>query len=448
MIACCDSLRIRSVPIPPRFVDLFAGCGGLSLGLVAAGMRPILAVEKSAMAAETYFHNFISRLPADSDEYDAFLSADVRRQANTGLVVGTVSDAIAAGVFERLGGDVHVVVGGPPCQGFSLAGQRDPNDPRNSLAWDFLKVVELIRPKAVLMENVPGMRSSFGGTPADQSTFRQLSDALGQTEPGYYVAAPQLRADDFGVPQGRVRQFLLAVRRDLGSRATCAIPAPHRTARVTAGEALMDLNDNNYVAPVWDLPYASASGAFAKEMRAGHRLAPPTASGAPPPDEPPNHQLRVHSDRVALRFRLYHALALHGLSPESINWGEAIPVNLTYPLRTPDGSVIAETPTQLASVASRLRSKKHSQRVLAPGSPSPTVMTIPDDFIHPTRPRTLTVREMARLQSFPDLFEFRGKVTTGGASRRVDVPQYTQVGNAVPPLLGMAIGVSLSKVLT
>jgi DNA (cytosine-5)-methyltransferase 1 len=101
----------------------------------------------------------------------------------------------------------------------------------------------------------------------------------------------------------------------------------------------------------------------------------------------------------------------------------------------------------LAHEMASLASRKHSQRVIRADRPAPTMLSLPDDFIHPRFPRTLTVREMARLQSFPDSFEFFGKVTTGSHRRRVEVPQYTQVGNAVPPLLAAAIGRHLAQIL-
>jgi DNA (cytosine-5)-methyltransferase 1 len=94
-----------------------------------------------------------------------------------------------------------------------------------------------------------------------------------------------------------------------------------------------------------------------------------------------------------------------------------------------------------------LKTKKHSQRPLKIDAPSPTVVSIPDDVIHPLYPRTFTVREQARFQSFPDYFEFRSKETTGGGKRKTEVPQYTQVGNAVPPLMAKVIGEHIKELL-
>ena len=104
-------------------------------------------------------------------------------------------------------------------------------------------------------------------------------------------------------------------------------------------------------------------------------------------------------------------------------------VGAQFPAKSPDGCTIAKNIDELVTLIIDLGTKKHSQRPLNWDSPAPTVVSLPDDFVHPSQPRTLTVREMARFQSFPDSFEFRAKETTGSLRRRFEVPQYTQVGN-------------------
>jgi len=174
-----------------------------------------------------------------------------------------------------------------------------------------------------------------------------------------------------------------------------------------------------------------------------------------------NHNKRAHSDRVELRFRLYQALWKQGVSAELLthgfqaraeegpagDLGQSIEKLVRFPLVAPDGVVLAANASQAAEIFRQLATKKHSQRALSWEKPSPTVLSIPDDFVHPTEPRTMTVRELARFQSFPDAFEFRGKETTGGLKRRTEVPQYTQVGNAVPPRLALAVGSRLKEIL-
>jgi DNA (cytosine-5)-methyltransferase 1 len=153
-------------------------------------------------------------------------------------------------------------------------------------------------------------------------------------------------------------------------------------------------------------------------------------------------QADVHHeiDPASSEERVEGALAGHGLK---------------FPLRLEDGSPIVDPETgsgfrnrrALARTIVKLSTRKHSQRMLRADQPSPTMLSLPDDFVHYAEPRTLTVREMARLQSFPDSFVFHSKETTGSERRRVEVPQYTQVGNAVPPLLARAVGRHLMGIL-
>jgi DNA (cytosine-5)-methyltransferase 1 len=112
-----------------------------------------------------------------------------------------------------------------------------------------------------------------------------------------------------------------------------------------------------------------------------------------------------------------------------------------------DEDFAEDTDKDLVDVILRLGTRKHTQKVVPANRPAPTVVTLPDDYIHPSQPRIMTVRELARIQSFPDWFEFRAKETTGGTRRRVDVPQYSQVGNAVPPLLAQAVGEVVKRLL-
>ena len=113
----------------------------------------------------------------------------------------------------------------------------------------------------------------------------------------------------------------------------------------------------------------------------------------------------------------------------------------------PNRDFVSDGDHDLVDVVMRLATLKHTQRVVDADEPAPTVVTLPDDYVHPFESRIMTVRELARLQSFPDWFEFRSKETTGSHRRKVEVPQYTQVGNAVPPLMAQAIGELLFRVL-
>ena len=146
------------------YIDLFAGCGGLSLGLEKAGFKLELAVEKSDMAAETFYHNFIQRIKSD-DQWKKFASSEtsVMEQAQQKLVVKELQAVLECEeLIQKLKDqDIDLIAGGPPCQGFSLAGRRNPKDIRNKLPWQFLELADKVRPKAVIIENVSGMKQNF-----------------------------------------------------------------------------------------------------------------------------------------------------------------------------------------------------------------------------------------------------------------------------------------------
>jgi DNA (cytosine-5)-methyltransferase 1 len=470
------------MPNKLTYVDLFAGCGGLSLGLEQAGFSLELAVEKSDMAAETFYHNFIEPI-TDQDKWKSFCAAStsVEEQAQKRLVVKQLSDVLACKslLADLRTRDIDLVAGGPPCQGFSLAGRRNPSDIRNKLPWEFLDFVEAVSPKAVIIENVSGMSQDFKKH-AQASPFDQLRQALMQTGEGYCVQPVLLNAMYYGAPQHRPRVMLLALRNDLaeftglkfsektwrsefdrlGSVAFPERPgiAPRTTHFgddiLTVADAIADLSDTGY-------RRLSNLSKFAHEMREGADWRP---AGAKPDDRKrslANHTLRKHAEHIKDRFRLYQFFRDQGIHTKTI----AVPKNedLTvsgkrqllldvlkdakYPACAPDKKILAENVDDLIDLILTLGTKKHSQRPLSWSSPSPTVVSLPDDYVHPELPRTMTVREMARFQSFPDNFEFRAKETTGSLRRRVEVPQYTQVGNAVPPKMAKAVGLSMKAAL-
>ena len=230
------------------------------------------------------------------------------------------------------------------------------------------------------------------------------------------------------------------------------IAPPVRTMRSpTASEAIWDLLGSQY-APIDLAPSASAReyALRARGIDTSQEIVPANLNGV----QPPNHGFRSHKEATRTRFRLLRLFREHGISEHLFTLaatGEAgiepqlrpleplLPIE--FPLRT------VETLRQLEFLVRSLPSLKHTQRALDRNAPSPTITTLPDDLCHYAADRTLTVREMARLQSFPDSFVFRGKETTGGKKRRVEVPQYSQVANAVPPRLAQALGTQLKALL-
>lgn len=453
-----------------KYVDLFAGCGGLSLGFERAGFKLVLAVEKSEMAAHTFYHNFIKRTYND-DAWRRYNSRAIMSQYRSKLISKELKTLLGQTslINDLRNRAVDVVMGGPPCQGFSLAGKRNPKDSRNQLPWQYLEFIKAVRPKAVIVENVVGMGHSY--KQGRVSPFDSLREALQTVTPAYLLQAVHVNAMHYGVPEFRPRLMILGLRKDIAKaqniRASGAlwhsdfidevnsvpdmapVPTTKKAGVRTLRDAIADLENTPTVAP------QQGNSEFLEDMRdiKRWRLNPINSR------EIPNQNKRNHQERVKTRFRLYQYLVNQGLPTNILNIPAEYSIRearqklkellrvANIPAVSPDGTLLASTREELVDLVIHLKTKKHSQRPLKWDEPAPTVVTIPDDHIHPTEPRVFTVRELARLQSFPDAFEFRSKETTGSSRRRFEVPQYSQVGNAVPPLLAYSIGKRFREIL-
>lgn len=395
----------------PTCIDLFAGCGGLSLGLGAAGFTTLFGVEAHADAFLTYQHNLLAHR-GERHHWPDWL--DKRPWYAQDLLTHHRQELAA--LREK----VDLIAGGPPCQGFSMNGLRRPDDPRSRMVDVYLEYVETVRPRLVLLENVVGFRSMKHRTGGTYSEYvaRQLDDL------GYDTWFDILRAADWGVPQRRPRFVLVAAlkatlpgidpiqRMRVGRRAFLeerGLGAGPTSARA----AISDLEETDELAldAEWGqhgfkaLQRASEPASpYQKLMRAGSF------------EQPHDMRLPRHSATSILRMRDILDNCERGVC-----------------LRLEDRQ--------------RLGIRKRSTTPLDPDAPSPTISTLPDDLVHYSRPRSMTVREHARLQSFPDWFSFRGPYTTGGKRRKDACPRYTQVGNAVPPLLAEALGEMLAGLL-
>ena len=518
------------------FIDLFAGCGGFSLGFRAAGFHEKLAVERSGMAAETYIHNLIQSLPdcasqsalgfkaridkiqelqhlnaafeiADNqpkEERSQQRVDDLNKQVRSlkGMMDGEFREFVSKDGARLIVDDINnvnkrlkkllkkspeeftadVVVGGPPCQGFSLAGKRGgDNDPRNSLVHSFKEFIFATNPKMFVMENVVGIGSKFKDK--DRSTLKDIETYF-QSE--YHTSPLKVNAKYHGVPQSRPRRLLVGISKEftkqlkqesienVSRQLEIALDVDCREASkkdlFTTKQALSSfpLRKNS--------PYKKQLDRLAKHLKE-HGKKSKTF----------NHEERVHAATTIERFKIYHKLAatnneslislrLAGSNDTKKFWHKMLTelnereLISSLDLESFDGKLTQHQIDRINGIliskrlkkirtqvnpalykkiknTSSIFTSKHSQKVLRPDACSPTIMTIPDDYIHYQEPRTLTVREMARLQSFPDQFVFRGKVTTGGKLRKHQVPQYTQVGNAVPPLLAYAIAEAVESVL-
>ncbi len=384
-----------------KSVDLFAGAGGLSCGLKQSGFIPLLANELVPQYAETYQLNH---------QETQVIIGDVRQVCETNL-------RALLGVNE---GEIDLVAGGPPCQGFSInAPIRTLDDERNHLFKDFLRVVSSLKPKAVLIENVPGIVSLGKGTVVQQ-IYAEL-EAL-----GYKVRHKILFAGHYGIPQMRFRTVFVGIRHFKGE---ITFPEPEFAAKAVAnfsGAKELCISTPPIFYPnlkpqvnVWDalsdLP----------EIANGQTISPEEYASEPQND----YQKYLRKDCKKLTAHYCARIA---------------EVNLERLKYIHQGGSWRDIPHELLpNGLKRARRSDHTKRYgrLHPDALCSTVLTKCDphwgSFFHPTQDRVISVREAARIQSFPDHYLFSGSITQ----------QYEQVGNAVPPLLGKVIGDEIIRML-
>lgn len=355
-------------------IDLFAGCGGLSKGFEDAGFKAVLAVEKDLWASDTYRHN----------------------HPNATVLNGSVEEQ---NLKEFIEGEIDGIVGGPPCQGFSLSGNRDPNDPRNSMFVHFAKAVDDFKPKFLLMENVPGILSA---TNSDKESVRDIIIKI-LSDVGYKIAVQIVDASEHSVPQKRKRVFFIGTRKDLDLDPQLLYPEPKNTT-VSVLEAISDLPDldRKNRGQETALYTKNPITPYQKIMREGSQ-------------ELHNHVCMRHTERLVNRFKqIKPGQSVADVSPEhsAVKRGNA---------NVKSGKVFSQNNMRV-----------HGDQ------PCPTVpASFQSNFVHPTQDRNFTAREGARLQSFPDSYLFKGKRTL--MSWEKNLSQYNQIGNAVPPLLAKNI---------
>ncbi len=389
------------------------------MGLHEAGWDGIFAAERDPMAFETLHANLV----ADDAPFDAFQKwPDWLEKRPMGVEELLAGENLAN--LEGLRGKVTLVAGGPPCQGFSVGGRRNGQDDRNGLVQYLLDVVEAVEPPFVLIENVEGMARPFRANPgeAPESVADQTVARL--TEIGYTASFSVADASRFGVPQTRKRVLIFGVQRDLvGAQAVVDLGSQLEAIRpahldglglsgerpVSVWEAMHDLSGTRRIACPDSAgfeagTYGPPESTYAKMMR----------SGLDANAVPDSHRFTKHGDRILELYTDAH--------------------------RTQPPGRLSKSFLMAAGT------KKDKKVVLDPALPSSTITTHPDEFIHFEEPRNVTVREMARLQSFPDVFAFRGRYTINGPRRRFDVARCSQVGNAVPPLLALAVGRAIESV--
>lgn len=362
----------------PVGVDLFAGAGGLSLGFEQAGFDIAACVEIDPIHCVTHEFNFPYSASVCASVVD-LSGAAIRRRAGLG---------------ER---DIDVVFGGAPCQGFSMIGKRALDDPRNALVAHYVRLVAELRPRYCVFENVKGLTVG-----AHARFLQELIELL--REAGYNVLTPYrvLNAADYGVPQNRLRLFLIASRMDQNP---AAYPAPS-SASTTVGEAIDDLPDADAFPELSDGDTVAANwttrSTYARRLR-----------GLEADQDDFGHPRQHDPNLLTCSMRTTH-------TPESMRrFSEAGP-GTTEPV-----SRFFKLPVD--GRCNTLRAGTDSARG-AFTSPRP---------IHPKNPRVITVREAARLHSYPDWFRFHVTKWHG----------FRQIGNSVPPLLGRAVAAEVMRAL-
>lgn len=390
-------------PKPLMSLDLFAGAGGLSEGLREAGFTSLYANEISPRYAQTYAANH-PRTQVDS--------RDIRQ-------------VDACKIRDLLGlkpGELHLLAGGPPCQGFSInAPKRSAEDSRNHLFREYLRFVTEFQPQTVMIENVPGMVSFEGG-----ATLEAILESLKQL--GYDADVRILYAPHYGIPQTRWRTIILGNR--IGVDPVTLFPEPLRNAPVRVnftsqfgGKNLVNLPRSvelpSHVTvrdAIGDLPVLQ-NGELGESIKAYRTSA----------ENPYQQLMRVGSSGVTC----HEAARLSKINLERMS-------------HIPPGGNWTDIPDALLPRGMRMaRRSDHTKRYgrVDPEGLASTILTKCDPhwgaYFHYAQERAFTVREAARIQSFPDTYVFHG-------SR---VEQYEQVGNAVPPLLGAAVGRAITQVL-
>ena len=343
-----------------KIIDLFCGCGGLSLGFEMAGFESALAVDLWKDAIVTYNHNRKNKVGICEDIHN-----------------------LTDGYLESLNkdGEIIGVIGGPPCQGYSTVGTRDINDPRNHLYMQYCRVVEKVRPKFFVLENVKGLTTLMNGMFRDD-IYNRFSSL------GYTVVYKVINAAHYGVPQNRQRVFFVGIRGD-----EFQFPEANELDLITCSDALSDLPPLGDFDGDWlehDYLFAPQNGYQAMMRSGSHKIL--------------NHQITKHSDQTKQIISMI-----------------------------PDGGKIKDLPREYWDIRkyNKAFERMSSQR------PSNTVDTGHRNYFHYSENRIPTARENARLQSFPDTFEFIGTRTS----------QYKQIGNAVPPLLAYAIANAIKQML-
>ncbi|WP_034669604.1 DNA cytosine methyltransferase [Chryseobacterium populi] len=400
-----------------NYIDLFSGCGGLSLGLHNSNWQGVFAIEKNSDAFKTLEYNLINKKKHfDWPNWLTKSAHDINE-----VIKNHSSD------LKNLRGQINLIAGGPPCQGFSMAGRRNESDERNELIKSYIQFVDLVQPDLIFFENVRGFTMEFKknkekGIAYSELVLKSLRDL------GYYVQGKLVNFSEYGVPQKRTRFILIGIKcsknnasqemvnsffSELEKNKYSFLKSKKLKFINTVEDAISDLVQSNGIVESIDSSgyksskYGQPVSKYQKYLR--KNITNKT---------PDSHRFAKHQETTIKKFQ-----KILDLTKDRRN------LDITNEIRL------------------RFNIKKHTIIPLSEKDCSPTITTLPDDYIHYKEPRILTVREYARLQSFPDWYEFKGKYTTGGKLRKKEVPRYSQIGNAIPPLFAEQAGIILRNLL-
>lgn len=437
----------------PYAIDLFCGAGGCSEGLIQAGFHILFSSDISDMVEKTYRHRH-EQLGLIQGKNTWYERADIKNLTGADIKKRMSELEIFKG---RDVPDIDLLIGGPSCQGFSRAGRRDKSDPRNMLFGEYVRVINEIRPKYIVFENVEGFVdmqfSGYIGITGIEYPDGSVTPVILQSELeqiGYSTLKPRiLNAADYGVPQRRNRIIFMGYRNGLtppNYPEPTVLPDNYLTLKDAIGDLITDASIRFAV--------NERNSQYQTESINGRT---PDIYGFPIPAEyKANTDLPKQTDVVRERFELFSpgesgTLLMKRILEKGIDLaGKPALIKLccdAFRMTSSEVVSLFKEGRATKEQTTVLLTKKNIRQRWSPDLPSATVVTIADDYISPWEPRTFSVREMARCQSFDDSFEFLGKRTTGGLLRRVEIPQYTQVGNAVPPLLAKAVALEIIKVL-
>lgn len=395
------------------YIDLFSGCGGLSLGLQNAGWKGAFAIEKSEDAFKTLEYNLIKK--KKHFDWPTWL---VQKNHDINEILENYSANLIS-----LRGTIDLVAGGPPCQGFSMAGRRIESDSRNDLINSYVKFIELVKPKLIFFENVKGFTLGFKNN--DTKGVAYSTYVLEKLESlGYSVKGQLINFSHYGIPQKRTRFILVGIQNDflatnlsitqdtffneiknnrekflINKKLVINPTLENAISDLLQSNGQIDSETPNFKAGIYGEPTSEYQKYVRKYVKTESKV--------------DSHRFAKHTEIVKNRFQI------------------ALNENLSS-----------------SKFRERFQLKKSSTKILEGNKPTPTITTLPDDYIHYCEPRIMTVREYARIQSFPDTYQFKGKYTTGGKRRTLEVPRYSQIGNAIPPLFGEQAGIILKSLIS